>query len=623
MSSVIWTLTLLTLASSGLCVIPTPVNLSISSRNYIHLLTWEPGPGSPDGLSYGVEVYSLGSDTSLHVPGCEEVVSPLECNLTDVMPDPRDQYFTNVTANLGIQSSTQGMLGAFRPMDETILDPPLLNVSFCGQALCVGLRPPSGRLQQVYSSLLYTLMVSNSKDGAQYPLSTKGLGGEKIKHVEPGRKYCVTATIAGRKADRKSASSQPQCAEPTVLYSPDREISLALSVLLITFLAVMFYLGYTECICKRSTFPEILILLKSQDVQALFLNYEEEAYSLVHVEAWTTAPPTTGGQEQGSSRNSICEEDGEAEPTGDAGYERRPGMANHISCSGGTSSDNPPPAAGYVLPSESRRDVSQTGTDSQDSSGCVGDDGPLSSSLAREGPLSLAREGPLSLAREGPLSLSGEGPLSLPLTGEGPLSLPLTGEGPLSLPLTGEGPLSLPLAGEGPLSLAREGPLSLAREGPLSLAREGPLSLAGEGPLSLSVAKNEPWPLSLTATEVRPASVEGGVQADEDGSGLNVNLLSVMLAGHEEEEEDEEEEDHNRPCVQTDHGYERRPFLLGVSSVSPPVLPISAAVTEPSHTQACTIYSQEDEEDDDEEDDDDDDDEEEFSGYMRNFLITS
>ncbi|KAJ8282238.1 hypothetical protein COCON_G00047570 [Conger conger] len=471
MSSVIWTLTLLTLASSGLCVIPTPVNLSISSRNYIHLLTWEPGPGSPDGLSYGVEVYSLGSDTSLHVPGCEEVVSPLECNLTDVMPDPRDQYFTNVTANLGIQSSTQGMLGAFRPMDETILDPPLLNVSFCGQALCVGLRPPSGRLQQVYSSLLYTLMVSNSKDGAQYPLSTKGLGGEKIKHVEPGRKYCVTATIAGRKADRKSASSQPQCAEPTVLYSPDREISLALSVLLITFLAVMFYLGYTECICKRSTFPEILILLKSQDVQALFLNYEEEAYSLVHVEAWTTAPPTTGGQEQGSSRNSICEEDGEAEPTGDAGYERRPGMANHISCSGGTSSDNPPPAAGYVLPSESRRDVSQTGTDSQDSSGCV----------------------------------------------------------------------------------------------------------------------------------VRPASVEGGVQADEDGSGLNVNLLSVMLAGHEEEEEDEEEEDHNRPCVQTDHGYERRPFLLGVSSVSPPVLPISAAVTEPSHTQACTIYSQEDEEDDDEE----------------------
>ncbi|KAJ8352559.1 hypothetical protein SKAU_G00240350 [Synaphobranchus kaupii] len=563
--SLIWTLMFLTLASSGLCEVPAPVNLDISSENFVHLLTWKPGPGSPDNLSYSVDVYSLRDGTRLNVPGCEEVVFPHVCNLTGVLANLWESYYARVWANLGNQKSNATPLEAFIPMEHTKLDPPLLSVSVCGDSLCVGLRPPSSRLLHVYRPLRYTLTINNGKDGAQYNLSTNGLVGEKIKDLEPGRKYCVTATITGR----KSASSQPQCAETVVVYSAERDISIALCALAIVSIAVMLLLVYTGFICLPTTMPEILVSLKSQDVHLLPSNYDRIAFSLLHVEATTKLPRIGGGQGQESGRNNPCEEDEEAESrgTGGAGYERRPGRANPISCSDDDSSGSPPLADSHFLPSKlaDYRHTSPTRTHSQNSSGSVTDSGPLL------------------------LSLTGKGPSIESMTISIPPSQPETDSGPLSL--TGEGSPSVPR--------------------PLSLIAVGlrPASLGDGGPFTALEKAGRCSPFPLAGPEGRPApELLGG---SEEGIGLNVNLESVMLAEQEEEEE-EEEDGHWPDCVN-----EHKPFLPGESFLPPTVLSLSAAVTEPPQTQPRTIYTEEKEEEEEEEDDDDDEDEEEeCSGYM-------
>lgn len=36
--------------------LPLPVNLNLTSVSFIHMLTWEPGPGTPAGVHYNVTV---------------------------------------------------------------------------------------------------------------------------------------------------------------------------------------------------------------------------------------------------------------------------------------------------------------------------------------------------------------------------------------------------------------------------------------------------------------------------------------------------------------------------------------------------------------------------------------
>ncbi|KAG5852384.1 hypothetical protein ANANG_G00061820 [Anguilla anguilla] len=322
--------------STGLCEIPAPVNLSISSHNFIHLLTWEPGPGSPVNLSYTVDVHSLRKAIWLNVSGCEAVVSPLVCNLTGALPDLTDQYYPRVQAKLGNQSSAPTIRVAFIPMEHTDLDPPSVSISVCRHSLCVGLSPPSSQLRQVYTSLSYNLTVSSGEDGAQYTLLTKGLVGEKIKYFEPGRKYCITATIV----NRKPASSQPQCI--VVPSSTDREISIVLCMLVIVVLVVMLLLFRTGFVCLRATLPESLVLVQPQDVHLLPSAYDPITCSLLLEEG------AAGGQTREGGRNSACEEgeeeaeEVESQGTGGAGYERRPGRPNGISSSGGSAPGAPP-----------------------------------------------------------------------------------------------------------------------------------------------------------------------------------------------------------------------------------------------------------------------------------------
>ncbi|TSM60582.1 Interferon alpha/beta receptor 2 [Bagarius yarrelli] len=143
--------------------VPAPDNIEMNSRNFVHLLTWEVGPGSPAGVSYRV-TYRSYNDGWRTVESCAQVRYPLLCNLTDVFSDVDKMYYINVTAVLGKNTSTpRSYHTPFRPVSDTEPEPPSLRLSPCNDSLCVYLQSPSQRLQKVYEKLDYTLNVTNEK----------------------------------------------------------------------------------------------------------------------------------------------------------------------------------------------------------------------------------------------------------------------------------------------------------------------------------------------------------------------------------------------------------------------------------------------------------------------------
>ncbi|KAJ8246721.1 hypothetical protein GJAV_G00254650 [Gymnothorax javanicus] len=544
MSLIMWPLlAALTLASSGLCEIPAPVNLNVSSRNYVHLLTWEPGPGSPDGLSYTVQVHAvIETAASVAVLGCEEVRSTF-CNLTAAMTDISDTYYIRVLARLANESSSPAWSQAFKPKDHMYLDPPLLSVDACGDSLCVGLSPPSSHLREEYRKLTYVLTIINRKDGTRFNRSAKGLDGQEIKNLEPGRKYCVTARIL----DRKSDESQPRCVETAVSYSADWYFSTGASVLVAAVVAVVLLLAYSGFICLRATIPETLVSFVSQGVRILPSTYDTVACSPVSVEDTSAAPPVAGGRKlKGNEDGDSQDEDEEVESgvNRGAGYERRPERANQIPCSGGSSIPDPPSAEGSFPPPKlsSYRDVSPTRGDSRDTSGLVMDSRQkLSPPLTRKGPFTESTGPPLPPSES---ATAHSGPSSLTLTGE---RLPSAGALQSS---------SLTAVGLRPSS-------ANSRASPSSRRTEPRMETYSDAPGRLSAAEHLLW----------------GAGDGQEGGCLNVNLGSVLLAGQQGEEAESSEEEEDGPGPGS--GYERRPLIFGVTSAPLPAPTLPAAAPDP------------------------------------------
>ncbi|XP_051565764.1 cytokine receptor family member b2 isoform X2 [Myxocyprinus asiaticus] len=227
-------LIIITLFHSALCIhIPAPVNLSISSQYFVHLLSWKMGPGSPDGVHYKVSMCTL-SETPMVVKGCEKVTYPLSCNLTEVFSDLEETYYTSVSAGMGNWTSLPAHCSPFKPIQNTTLEPPLVTVSACNKSLCVSLKAPAPKLHHIYNSFRfhYRLVIS-SEDGPEFHEDTEGLQNVTLKDLAPGRRYCVTVKII----DRSHPNRPPACAStPKTANSSETLISFVLCLVILLLL---------------------------------------------------------------------------------------------------------------------------------------------------------------------------------------------------------------------------------------------------------------------------------------------------------------------------------------------------------------------------------------------------
>ncbi|TNN53002.1 Interferon alpha/beta receptor 2 [Liparis tanakae] len=157
------------------CVsLPAPSNVSISSFNMEHTLRFRPGLGTPPNTCFTVQtLFRLRKKTWRPVAACLKLAAGQTCDLTRAFKDPLNHYQARVQAFTPTQTSDWTSSGPFWPLSDTVLGPPDVSVSGCGNCLLLQLRAaPASRLQPL--TLWYrrvVLHVRRSRDGVQFNLS--------------------------------------------------------------------------------------------------------------------------------------------------------------------------------------------------------------------------------------------------------------------------------------------------------------------------------------------------------------------------------------------------------------------------------------------------------------------
>uniref|UniRef100_A0A671XT11 Interferon/interleukin receptor domain-containing protein n=1 Tax=Sparus aurata TaxID=8175 RepID=A0A671XT11_SPAAU len=187
--------------------LPAPSNVSISSFNMEHTLSFLPGADSPDSSRFEVQVVRLRYST---VAACSALTAGQTCNLTRVFKDPLEQFRARVRAFTAGQTSSWTVSSAFHPLSDTVLGPPDVVVSGCGNCLLLRVRP-SIWTQQIGLSMDLVINVKRTRDGAQFILTRPYEEEVEIPYLQRGVEYCVTVTVKTLFNDN-SGPSDAHCA---------------------------------------------------------------------------------------------------------------------------------------------------------------------------------------------------------------------------------------------------------------------------------------------------------------------------------------------------------------------------------------------------------------------------
>ncbi|XP_061143880.1 uncharacterized protein LOC133160231 isoform X4 [Syngnathus typhle] len=125
---VFWTLTSLHHLLSALSELPQPVNVAITSTNFLHMLTWEHGPGRPADIYYQIRISTDMGTAWVPVAACQHVQYPLVCNMTEAFSDPWQFYVTQVTAKLRAQASWPLTHPGFQPIKDNCVISAFLSI---------------------------------------------------------------------------------------------------------------------------------------------------------------------------------------------------------------------------------------------------------------------------------------------------------------------------------------------------------------------------------------------------------------------------------------------------------------------------------------------------------------
>ncbi|KAM4609132.1 interferon alpha/beta receptor 2-like isoform 2-T2 [Polymixia lowei] len=197
--------------------LPAPLNVALDSFNMDHALTFLPGPGTPTGTLFRVHVLRLRRKGSWKpVAGCLDLTASQACDLTRAFRDPMDQYRARVQAYTPSQTSNWTFSELIHPVSDTVLGPPSLSVSGCGNCLLLQVSSPetgrlqqSQQLQQLYRKLVY--VVRRTRDGAEFSMSIQYEKETVLQYLQPGVEYCVTVTVT-TSLNPHSVPSKPHCA---------------------------------------------------------------------------------------------------------------------------------------------------------------------------------------------------------------------------------------------------------------------------------------------------------------------------------------------------------------------------------------------------------------------------
>ncbi|XP_030284937.1 interferon alpha/beta receptor 2-like isoform X2 [Sparus aurata] len=254
--------------------LPAPSNVSISSFNMEHTLSFLPGADSPDSSRFEVQVVRLSKKSWKAVAACSALTAGQTCNLTRVFKDPLEQFRARVRAFTAGQTSSWTVSSAFHPLSDTVLGPPDVVVSGCGNCLLLRVRP-SIWTQQIGLSMDLVINVKRTRDGAQFILTRPYEEEVEIPYLQRGVEYCVTVTVKTLFNDN-SGPSDAHCAFTSPPPSHSLSVVYGLLGAFCALLLLLLLIGSFVCSGQlsvrglRRRLPTTLsyFLLKVQDVGA-------------------------------------------------------------------------------------------------------------------------------------------------------------------------------------------------------------------------------------------------------------------------------------------------------------------------------------------------------------------
>ncbi|XP_071762339.2 cytokine receptor family member b1 [Centroberyx gerrardi] len=267
---------------SALSSLPAPVNVSVDSVNFHHVLRWEPGPGTPPGVQY--LIYRRVNKKKEPLKPSNTTWRRLRLK-TDVM------YHLSVQALLNLSRSPESSAVTFTPFTDTKIGPPKLSLAGCGNCIQMNISlPEADKAAKI-----------NERDilkyyGASFKVYWKKPGGSQLSvdvyeksytlpNLETGVEYCVQVHTQIN-TNKNTEPTDWMCTFTSIL-EPSRvpavlgAVATSLIISGAVVITLTLFLVYTGFMCKlKAHLPRALL---SALVQGSVLTPERTIPDLVSV----------------------------------------------------------------------------------------------------------------------------------------------------------------------------------------------------------------------------------------------------------------------------------------------------------------------------------------------------
>uniref|UniRef100_A0A8C8I707 Fibronectin type-III domain-containing protein n=1 Tax=Oncorhynchus tshawytscha TaxID=74940 RepID=A0A8C8I707_ONCTS len=218
----------------ALCTLPAPVNVTIDSLNFHHVLRWTPGPGTPPGTMYKI----------LHRENNMTLQLQHQTNMTNQKLDlkyPKEEYRLCVQASHELLESPLTVI-TFTPYTQTVIGPPTLSLDGCGNCLVINITLVSFQIDW--------------KSAGETRTRTTHLS-YMLENLNVDTEYCVRVHTMIT-TNQKTQLSEWKCAHTSIVKANRVPAVVAgVSALLIVsgagLMVLMFILFYTGFLCKLKT----------------------------------------------------------------------------------------------------------------------------------------------------------------------------------------------------------------------------------------------------------------------------------------------------------------------------------------------------------------------------------
>uniref|UniRef100_A0A4W5Q5W0 Fibronectin type-III domain-containing protein n=1 Tax=Hucho hucho TaxID=62062 RepID=A0A4W5Q5W0_9TELE len=293
----------------ALCTLPAPVNVTIDSLNFHHVLRWIPGPGTPPGTMYKI-LRRENNNKALQLRH--------QTNMTNQKLDlkyPKETYRFCVQASHDLLESPLAGI-TFIPFTQTVIGPPTLSLDGCGNCLVINITlPEMGTIQNVYGNTVSFQIYWKRAGETQFKETRTTNLSYMLENLKVGVEYCVRVHTVIT-TNRKTQLSEWKCAHTSIV-EPNRvpAVLAGVSVLLIVsgagLMVLMFVLFYTGFLCKLKThLPRSL----TAQVEGYLVTPERTVSDLVSIssepeEQWKALRPKAHPNRENSNRAGEEEEE--------------------------------------------------------------------------------------------------------------------------------------------------------------------------------------------------------------------------------------------------------------------------------------------------------------------------